>query len=332
MHVLVIGGTRFVGYLTTWRLLAAGHRVTQLNRGTLADPFGARIERLRGDRRIDLARLVGGRSFDAAIDLAAYDAADVAGAVDALGGRVGHYVFVSSGQVYLVREPAPDPDRPTGVDAYAGGVAPRPADPADAAQWAYGIGKRGGEDALASAIAAGFPATSIRMPIVHGERDHQRRLEAYAWRLLDGGPLLVPRAARPTRHVYGGAVARALVDLIGRPPTGRAYNLAQREIVPLGELVALLGRALGSASRVVDVAVERLVEAGLDPGLVSPLSGRWASFLDPARAEAELGFAHEPVTEYVGRIAAAFLAAPPREPPAGSAERARERTLADALG
>ena len=50
MRVLVIGGTRFVGYQLVWRLLAGGHTVTLLNRGTLPDPFGARVERLIGDR------------------------------------------------------------------------------------------------------------------------------------------------------------------------------------------------------------------------------------------------------------------------------------------
>ena len=36
-----------------WRLLAAGHDVTLFNRGTHADPFGGRVERLRGDRTTD---------------------------------------------------------------------------------------------------------------------------------------------------------------------------------------------------------------------------------------------------------------------------------------
>src|SRR5206468_1948091 len=73
MHVLVIGGTRFVGYELVWRLLAAGHRVSLFNRGRLADPFGPRVERLRGDRATeDFPRLLAGRAFDPAVDFAAY--------------------------------------------------------------------------------------------------------------------------------------------------------------------------------------------------------------------------------------------------------------------
>ena len=50
MQILLIGGTRFVGYQLTWRLLAAGHQVTLLNRGHSPDPFGTRVERLIVDR------------------------------------------------------------------------------------------------------------------------------------------------------------------------------------------------------------------------------------------------------------------------------------------
>lgn len=37
MHMLIIGGTRFVGYQLVWRLLAAGHHVTMLNRSSRSD-------------------------------------------------------------------------------------------------------------------------------------------------------------------------------------------------------------------------------------------------------------------------------------------------------
>jgi nucleoside-diphosphate-sugar epimerase len=40
VKVLVVGGTRFVGYDLVWRLLASGHDVTVFNRGRLPDPFG----------------------------------------------------------------------------------------------------------------------------------------------------------------------------------------------------------------------------------------------------------------------------------------------------
>src|SRR5262249_26126329 len=109
LHVLVIGGTRFMGYHLVWRLLAGGHRVTVLNRGRTPDPFGARVGRIAGDRGL-LKKLLAGRHFDAAVDFIAYTGDDVAQAVEALPG-VAHYVLISTGQVYLVRENCPRPAR-----------------------------------------------------------------------------------------------------------------------------------------------------------------------------------------------------------------------------
>jgi len=165
MHVLVIGGTRFVGYQLVWRLLAAGHRVTTFNRGRLPDPFGDRIERLRGDRTTaDFARLLSGRRFDATVDFAAYTAADVTGVVEVLGTGAGHYVFISTGQVYLVRQDCPHPAR---EEAYEGPLLPQPEEPDDLAQWRYGVEKRQAEDTLSAAWQGqGFASTRL-LSLIH---------------------------------------------------------------------------------------------------------------------------------------------------------------------
>lgn len=328
MHILVIGGNRFVGRLVGWRLLAAGHRLTLLNRGTLPDPFGGRAERLSGDRTKDLARLLSGRAFDAVVDLAAYTGEDGRRVAEVLRDRTGHHVMISTGQVYLVREGCP---RPAREEDYDGPVMAKPADPADHEDWEYGIGKRACEDALARAHAAeGFPATCVRIPMVNGELDYYRRIEGYLWRLLDGGPVLLPDGGvHPVRHVYGGEVARFVCDVLGRTETfGRAYNVAQEEAPTLAQVVGRLRALLGSEAEIVPVPSARLAEAGLDPARISPFSGRWMSFLDPSRARRELGFVHEPLEIYLGKIVASFLAHPPEDRPEGYGTRDAERALA----
>ncbi|UQA62988.1 NAD-dependent epimerase/dehydratase family protein [Polyangium aurulentum] len=330
MHVLVIGGTRFVGPLVVFRLLAGGHRVTLFNRGTRPDPFGDRVERLSGDRTTeDLWRKTSDRSFDAVVDFAAYHREDVLGAVEALSGRVGHYIFIGTGQVYLVRQSCP---RPASEADYDGPLMSRPDDPEDAAQWDYGIGKRACEDALVEAWASErFPATRIRIPMVNGERDHYRRLERYLWRLTDGGPLLVPGGgAHSVRHVYAGEVARAIVHMLGRSETfGGAYNVCQRETPTLVELLGMLGAMVGARPKLVSVTAAELENAGLSPRELSPFSGRWMSMIEPSKVESELGFVHEPLESYLGKIAASFFAHPPATPPEGYERRKEEIALAE---
>jgi nucleoside-diphosphate-sugar epimerase len=332
MHILIVGGTNFVGYHLVWRLLARGDRVTILNRGGRADPFGDRVERLRADRTTPaFARVLAGRTFDAAVDFASFTGDDARGAVKVLQSAVGHYIFISSGQVYLILEEYAPPAR---EQDYGGTVTPRPREEQHLNQWLYGAGKRDAEDVLIAAWERDrFPATTLRLPMVNGERDGSGRLEAYLWRLLDGGPLLLPSGGDTiTRHVYSGAVVRLIASILGREDTwGRAYNLAQDEMPPLRELVEILADSLGAPARIVDVSPEVLTGAGLDPREVSPFSSRWMSCVDPTRARDELGFRHEPLRVYLDRIVAAYLAHFPSNPPDNYATRDRERTLAKTL-
>lgn len=325
----MVGGNRFLGHELALRLVAAGDSVTLFNRGTLADALGARVERLRGDRTTgDFERALAGRRFDAVVDFAAFDGTDGRRAAEVLGGRVGHYVAISTGQVYLVREGCPRPARESDYD---GPLLAEPEDAFDHGQWEYGVKKRALEDELALAWQrSGFPATRLRIPMVNGERDHFRRIERYLWRMLDGGPVLLPGGGgHPTRHVYSGSVVRAILGLLGNPASfGEAYNLAQDETPTLGELLHALAAALGASPRFVELPHAAVREAGLDPLVLSPFSGPWMSFIDPARAKAELGFRHEPLQAYLEKIVAAFLAHPPATPPPGYEHRERERRLA----
>jgi NAD(P)-dependent dehydrogenase (short-subunit alcohol dehydrogenase family) len=49
-NILVIGGTRNMGYAFTKQLVASGHRVTILNRGMTGDDLGTSVFRLHADR------------------------------------------------------------------------------------------------------------------------------------------------------------------------------------------------------------------------------------------------------------------------------------------
>ncbi|AKT39288.1 NAD-dependent epimerase/dehydratase family protein [Chondromyces crocatus] len=333
MRVLVLGGTRFIGYFLVQRLLAAGHDVTLFNRGLTPDPFGARVTRLHGDRhREGLAARLGGRDFDAVVDFLAFDEPDARGAIQALRDHVGHYIMVSTGQVYLVREACPLPA--TEAD-YEGPLRPPPTDDDDKLSYDYGIHKRACEDTFAAAwTAERFPVTRLRIPMVEGPRDPQRRVDQYLARLLDGGPLLLPTtdiASNAVRHVYVIDVVDALLALLERPETtrGEAYNVCQQEALTLPEYLTLLAQAAGAPPpRLVPVPRRTLTGAGLDPQQLSPFSSSWMSIIDPTRAITTLGFRPRPLERTLEILATTYLANQPAEPLPGLDRRADELALA----
>lgn len=329
MRVLLIGGSRFVGRQLAHRLVMRGARVTLLHRGSRDDGLGDRIERLIADRASDaFDAALAGRRFDVVVDFAAYVPAELERAIRVLGGRVGRYVFVSTGQVYLVREGAPTPSR---EEDFEGPVMARPDDPLDRENWDYGVGKRGCEELLARS-AAGLPSARIRIPVLHGPGDPHRRIERLIVRLLEGGPILVPRAGAIVRHVYGPWLASFLAERLEDPALEGPINVAPEEAVTVREMVARIAALAGARAELVEVGEEDLRSAGLRAEDVGPFGGRWASVLDPGRAVRGLGLAHPELAAWLPGVVDGLLASRPGEPLPDLAHRAAEIALAERLG
>ena len=102
-NILVIGGTRYFGKLLVQRLLAAGNKVTIATRGHAPDPFGARITRIRVDRRNERAMLAAFANvdvYDVVYDQMCYGPIDAAIAVRVFAGKAKRYVVASTIDVY----------------------------------------------------------------------------------------------------------------------------------------------------------------------------------------------------------------------------------------
>ena len=100
MKLLVLGGTSFVGRAIVEDALASGHTPTLFSRGKTGADLFPDVERRIGDRDTgDYASLADG-SWDAVVDVSGYVPRHVAQAADALGDRVGRYLFISTGSVY----------------------------------------------------------------------------------------------------------------------------------------------------------------------------------------------------------------------------------------
>jgi nucleoside-diphosphate-sugar epimerase len=305
IRVLIIGGTRNLGLSLVELLCERGHSVTAFNRGVTSADLPAGVERLYGDRsrKQDLERAIGQRSFDVVIDTTLYTGADALAAIEVLKQRTGHYIFISTGQVYLIRK---NLSRPFREEDYDGDLItpPAPQHESDYRNWLYGINKREAEDHLFHAWEKdGFPITSLRAPMINGERDHYGRILGYLRRMQDGGPILLPEdAGLPLRHVYCPDVARAAVDLAetGRG-RGRAFNLSQDETVSLDEFLVMLAELVPAKLQVVRAPRTRLEELKLLPNC-SPFSGSWMSGLDNRRSKEELGVVYTPLAKYLASI------------------------------
>lgn len=304
MDILIIGGTRNVGHLLTLELLRCGHQVTVFNRGKTPDELPASIERLRGDRSDpkSLAEALAGRSFDVVVDMALYNAADSKVVVELLDGRVGKYLFLSTGQVYLVREESPRPFAESASELHLL-PAPNPGT-RDHEEWLYGVQKSQAEEVLILASQTrSFPYTILRLPMVNSERDHFHRIYSYLLRMRDGEPILLPAGGHlRLRHVYAGDVLQAILRVIQTGlGKGRIYNISQEETLSIDDFLLLLAQIAGYPLQVKRVDRTTLERLQLLPDC-SPFSDPWMSELDNQRSKRELGMQYTPLPIYLRNL------------------------------
>ena len=201
MRILILGGTIFLGRHVAAEALARGHELTLYTRGLHGDGLFPEAHHVHGDRA-DVAPLRGG-SWDAIVDTSGYDSAHVAesAALDA-----GHYVFVSSCNVY------PDwPDKPVDEDS------PTWAEGED-----YGQQKALAERALEQARPGAF--ASVRAGLIVGPYDNVFRLPWWRARIAGGGEF--PAPAPPERELQlidARDLARFMLDLAEGRVSG-AFN------------------------------------------------------------------------------------------------------------
>ena len=312
-------------------LLEHGFGITVFHRGQTQASLPPSVEELYGDRSDPgpLRNAIGSRSFDVVVDTTLYTGEDARAAAQIFESRVGRYIVLSTGQVYLVRAGL---SRPYQEKNYEGPTIPLPENASDVEDWRYGMDKRAAEDALMLAHRdRGFPVTVLRLPMVNSERDHHERIAAYLVRLRDGGPILIPEGPHlPLRHVYGGDVIRGILRLTTMSMgIGEAYNFSQDEDVSIEEFLGMLADRAGTAAQIVRVPRERLESEHLLPGC-SPFSGAWMSALDNTRSKRELGMSYTPFPRYLTRLVEHLTA--DRRVPAGYAQRARELQIAREYG
>lgn len=204
LRILVLGGTGFTGPFQIAYALARGHHVTTFNRGLRpAIEWPGPVDQRTGDRNTgDLSALAEGE-WDVCIDNPTSLPFWVRDAGQALKGRIGHYLFISTISVYAdgsnagISEDAALAEY-RGADAMAETMESLRADMGNL----YGPLK-----ALSEAEAHkqfGEKVTIVRPGYIVGPRDETDRFTYWPRRIAQGGEVLVPGDGRDPVQVIDG--------------------------------------------------------------------------------------------------------------------------------
>ncbi|WP_337004193.1 MULTISPECIES: NAD-dependent epimerase/dehydratase family protein [unclassified Microbacterium] len=239
--VLILGGTGWLSGRIARRWLDAGAEVTCLARGSRPAPDGAVL--VQGDRDDpEVYAALARQEWDHVVDISSH-AAQVGGAVEALGDRAARWTYVSSMSVY-------SDDATVGADESA----PRhpPARPGD--EYEYGAQKAAAEDAV---DALGERALIVRPGLIVGDGDPSDRFGYWAAAFARAGAdsvLLPPLEGRSAQVIDVDDLAAFIATTTA---TGAVNAIGDEQ--PLAALLESVRAAAGHGGPTVVAEEEWLI-------------------------------------------------------------------------
>ncbi|KOT80195.1 epimerase [Streptomyces rimosus subsp. pseudoverticillatus] len=248
MHLLVLGGTSFVGRAIVEDALRTGAEVTLFGRGRTNPDLFPQLTRLIGDRDTGDCTALREGSWDAVVDVSGYVPRHVGQAMDVLGDRVGRYLFISSHAVYERTGLAPGSDEDTPRR-------PPVRHTEELSEATYGPLKVACEDDVTARYGA--RATIVRPGKVAGPHDSMDTFTYWVRRAARGGRAALPGdPEQPVQVVDSRDLARLVVRLITDDRPGAFQAVGPAEPTTLGGLIRTCARAAGTEVEIVPVPPE----------------------------------------------------------------------------
>ena len=281
LRILILGGTGFTGPHQVRYALSRGHSVTLFNRGRQHETWPGPVEELIGDRNTGDLKALAGREWDVCIDNPTTLPFWVRDAGQALKGKVGQYIFISTISVYASTDKPGDETLPL---APYKGKDPM-AETMDTFRADVG-GLYGPLKAVSEAEAERqFPgmATVIRPGLIVGPGDETDRFTYWPVRLARGGEVLAPGdGTDPVQFIDARDLAEWTIRMAEARTFGVFNGTGPAHQITMAEMLAGIGPAVHSASHLNWVPAAWLdahkVEAWSDMPVWVPGEGDTAGF------------------------------------------------------
>jgi 2'-hydroxyisoflavone reductase len=295
MHLLILGGTRFLGRHIAERALLLGHRVTLFHRGRAMPGGLPGATNVIGDRSSGIESVSG--DFDAIVDTSAYLPRDVAAScahLYALNPRA-TYALISSVSAYR-------DGFPPGADESAPLWDTGDPEASEMTLETYGPLKARCESAALAQF--GDRALIVRPGLIVGPFDPSDRFTYWVRRIGDGGAVLTP--GLPNRHVQF-IDARDLRDwilsMLERNHRGTFNATGPHDPLTFGTFLHACRTTLNTDAEFVWASQEFLLKHGVEPWTEMPLwipdteTGGWDSI--SSRCAISAGLTYRPLSETI---------------------------------
>ena len=255
MKLLILGGTLFLGRHITEEALERGHEVTLFTRGKTHPELFPEVERITGDRKVDLSPLVG-RRWDAVIDTCGYVPRVVRMSAEALRDSVDHYTFISTISAYA------DRNTPGIGEGSALAVLSEPTE--EVTGDSYGPLKALCEGEVLRVF--GDRALINRPGLLVGPFDPTERFTYWPMRIARGGDVLAPGNPEANVQVIDTRDAgRWILDCAERRVSGVFNMTGPAAPLPMEQLLETTRETLNPAARLVWASEKFLLDHEVAP-------------------------------------------------------------------
>jgi nucleoside-diphosphate-sugar epimerase len=297
-NVLMIGGSVFTGRVFSIRASESGEfNLHVVNRGNFPMELD-RVTQYKCNRHSPrmIARLVPDIKYDALIDFCGYTPGEIKPMIEALNGRVSHYIFFSTARVYAEKKGFLNEDAPLSVDV----------SPMDDLVSRTIENKIQLERELIEACAkVGMKYTILRPSIIYGPYNHAPRESYYIGLIARKEPVPMPiDATARFSMVYVLDVADALRACIGdKRAHNRVFNLAGEESLDYTQMLSAFEHFSKETFETREVTVSQVFEENLP--LPFPLTEDW--LIDGKRFSDTFDFTYTPFDEGMNNTFKIFL-------------------------
>lgn len=273
MRILIIGGTTFIGYYLTRRLIAHGsHDLMLFNRGSRAAEIPEGVQTVFGDRDIlaDYREPLHEFQPDVVVDMIPFASDDARLIINVCKEFTDRIVAISSCDVYRAYDIL--------LGNITGELEPTPLTEESPLRKEYYPYRNMNQVSdrlkrydkiLAEMVFLNHPEVSgtiLRLPMVYGPRDYQHRLFKYLKRIDDFRPVILLHEELDTwRSAYGYVenVAHAIALAIEHDSArGQVYNVGEKYNPTEQEWVTQIGTVCQWAGRISVIPKDKYPGAG----------------------------------------------------------------------
>jgi 2'-hydroxyisoflavone reductase len=278
--VLILGGTQFVGRSICQHLLQnADLEISLYNRGRSGTELFSELRRIQGDREQLEYDEIAAESWDAIIDCSSYYPNSLAQLLARMSGKVGRYIYISTGSVYDMGEASP----PFYEDSKL--LSCSEEQRTDETMATYGQRKVACEEELHK---SDIPFSILRPSVIYGRWDPYDRHYYWLYRIHKGLDFILPENSTPNSFTDSwdlAEVVRLCLDQQGN----HIYNVVSHEPQSTKETCQQIAEKLEKdLDKAITISDDKLAELEIKPGLDLPLFFGNMALQMPSRSLAEL--------------------------------------------